>query len=87
MNKDVLLLQATRLSESQPGYLNQKGCALLLLDLFEEPVEIGQAGNIALYAGYACANLLYRLVDLLLATASDMNVRAFGNKEPGWGVR
>ena len=55
--------------------------SLLLLDLLEESIEIGHVGYIALDASDAFAYLLDRLINPLLATASDIDMRAFGDEQ------
>jgi hypothetical protein len=55
--------------------------SLLLLDLLEESVEIGHIGYIALDASDFFSNLLDCFVNSLLATASDMYMRAFGYEQ------
>jgi hypothetical protein len=57
--------------------------AFLLLDLREEAIEIGEAGNVSLNSGYVFSNLLYRGRQLGITAAGYKDVRAFVDKPRG----
>ncbi|MBB3149256.1 hypothetical protein FHS21_005708 [Phyllobacterium trifolii] len=53
------------------------------LDSSVKPVEIGKAGDVALYCGDVPADFGLRLLELCLAAAGEEDVSAFANKSLG----
>jgi hypothetical protein len=83
--EQLVKLRITHLAEwnlfRAPAFANDVEPSLLLIDLVEEPVEIGHLGYIALHAGDVFANFLDCFVNLHLATASDIYMRSFGDEQ------